>query len=76
MTDKVVGLILLLAAGGWVLASAVVAYVAIEKGRSGIAWLVVALVLSPLFAVLCLAALPSVIDDEHWPNRPSDSDAA
>ena len=63
MTDKVVGLV-------------VVAYVAIEKGRSGIAWLVVAFVLSPLFAVLCPAALPSVIDDEHWPNRPSDSDAA
>jgi uncharacterized membrane protein HdeD (DUF308 family) len=74
VTDKIVGLLLLLTIGGWVLASAVVAYVAIEKGRSGIGWLLVALVLSPLFAVLCLAALPSVDGEEDWPNRSRDSE--
>jgi hypothetical protein len=74
MTDRVIGMVLLVAAGGWVLASAMIAYVAIEKGRSGPAWFLVALVLSPLFAVLCLAALPSVIDDENWRKRRRGSD--
>jgi len=56
--------VILLAAVGaaliW-LASAcfVVAYVAEQKARSGAAWFFVALLFTPVFATLCLAALPA-----------------
>lgn len=43
----------------YVLATFVVAYVASEKGRRGLAWWALSLFLSPLLALLALAALPN-----------------
>lgn len=44
----------------WVVGTLVVGYVAVQKGRSGWLWTLLSLVLiSPLLALLALAALPS-----------------
>jgi len=44
----------------WFVGTLVVGYVAVQKGRSGWLWTVLSLVLiSPLLALLALAALPS-----------------
>jgi hypothetical protein len=44
----------------WIVGTLVVGYVASQKGRSGWLWTVLSLVLiSPLLALLALAALPS-----------------
>jgi hypothetical protein len=43
----------------WVIGTLVVGYVAVQKGRSGWLWTLLSLVLiSPLLALLALAALP------------------
>lgn len=42
----------------WFLLSFTVGYVAEQKGRSGPGWFFFAMVLSPLFAILCVMALP------------------
>jgi len=44
----------------WIAMAFVVAYVARQKGRSGEKWLAAAMLFSPLFAILCLCALPVV----------------
>lgn len=43
----------------WIIGTLVVGYVAVQKGRSGWLWTLLSLVLiSPLLALLALAALP------------------
>jgi hypothetical protein len=43
---------------GWLVFALAVAVVAGQRGRSGTAWFMIAVVLSPLFAVLLLLASP------------------
>jgi hypothetical protein len=49
----------------WLVACGVVAYVATQKRRSGFGWFMWAFLLSPLFAVVCLAALPASEDTDE-----------
>ena len=54
------GLMILWLVVAWVIGTMVVGYVASQKGRSGWLWAFLSLVLiSPLLALLALAALPS-----------------
>ena len=54
------GLMTLWLIAAWIVGTLVVAYVAGQKGRSGLLWAFLSLVLiSPLLALLALAALPS-----------------
>ena len=51
---------------GWLVSSCIVAYVARARGRgSGVAWFFVSLFCTPVFAILCLAAL-AVREREPW----------
>lgn len=43
----------------WVLAAAMTAYVANERGRSGVVWFFLALFV-PVVSILCLIALPAL----------------
>lgn len=52
----------------WILASWVVAVVAEARGRIGWGWLVVAMVITPLFAILVLMALPRRVGGKTCPD--------
>lgn len=49
----------------WLLASVFTGWVASEKGRSGFVWVFAALVFSPLLALIGLAALPGLQEEEE-----------
>lgn len=44
----------------WVLFAAVVAIVASSRGRSGFGWFLLAVIISPLLAIILVALLPSM----------------
>ncbi len=48
----------------WLLGSSVCGYVASQKGRSGFWWPLIALIISPLLALIAIAALPAVRDED------------
>ncbi len=51
----------------WLLSSCIVAYVSRARGRgSGVAWFFASLFCTPVFAILCLLALP-IQDREREP---------
>jgi hypothetical protein len=49
---------------GWLLLSAVVSVAASSRGRNGALWLVIAVVTSPLIAILFVFALPNLKHEE------------
>jgi hypothetical protein len=49
---------------GWLLLSAVVSAAASSRGRNGIVWFLIAIVISPLIAVLFVLALPNLKHEE------------
>jgi hypothetical protein len=49
---------------GWLLLSAVVSVAASSRGRNGIVWFLIAIVISPLIAVLFVFALPNLKHEE------------
>lgn len=48
----------------WIGAAVAVGYAASQRGRSGTAWLLLALAVSPLLGVLILMACPAIQPDE------------
>jgi hypothetical protein len=46
---------------GWVFFSAIVAVAAKARGRTGVGWFLLSIIISPLFALILVMALPSVI---------------
>lgn len=44
----------------WIVFTAFCSWVAAQKGRSAIGWLLIALLLSPLIAILALIAVPTI----------------
>jgi hypothetical protein len=48
-------------------AAALVPWTAQQKGRSGFAWMLIALVWTPLFALIALAAVPVKSEDQPEP---------
>jgi hypothetical protein len=46
----------------WLVGSSVCGYVARQKGRSDLGWIILALLISPLLALIALAALPELAD--------------
>lgn len=49
----------------WVVAAMVVGYVAEQRGRDKISWVALSFVLSPLFAILAVGALPELAHSEE-----------
>ena len=45
---------------GWLLFSGLIAIAAKARGRTGIGWFLISLIISPLFALILVLALPSV----------------
>ena len=45
---------------GWVFFSAIVAIAAKARGRTGVGWFLLSIIISPLFALILVMALPSV----------------
>jgi hypothetical protein len=56
-------------AGLWFLFAAVPAILAYQKGRSAVGWFVLALVISPLLALLFVAVLPNLYERRERASR-------
>jgi hypothetical protein len=54
-------------------AASLVPWTARQKGRSGLAWMLIALLFSPLLALIALAAVP-VRPEEREKEQPADAD--
>ena len=50
----------MLFAVGWLLLSGIVGVAANARGRSGISWFLISIIISPLLAIILVLALPSV----------------
>lgn len=53
----------------WLVGSSVCGYVAWQKGRSGLNWFILALLISPLLALIAVAALPERVARAAEPKR-------
>lgn len=53
---------------GWLLFSVLVALLAVKRGRNGLGWFVISVLLSPLFAALLMLIMPNLASDSAVPN--------